>query len=136
MSLDNLFNEMKIRKSINLNSEKFIQHKNLTVVKFKKSDIEETLSVELNMGSNYLINKNNIIEIYSYIDHDYSQYIQVNKKIATWISKIDIVNIEKGDPHNVRFILDGFKVLYTPSDLIYIITEFLHDGFKLYIPLC
>jgi hypothetical protein len=134
MSLNNLFNEMKIRKSINSNSKKFIKHKNLTVVN-KKLFIEENLPVELTMGSSYLINKNNIIEIYSYADHDYSQYIQIDKKIATWISKIDIINIEKGDPHNVRFILDGFKILYKPSDLIYIITEFLYDGFELYINL-
>mgnify|MGYP000400715743 CR=1 FL=1 len=133
MSLSNLFDEIKINKSINSNGKKFINHRNLSIVYLKKTFDEYDLPINVTMGSSFLINKNNIIEIYSYVDHGYSQYIQIDKKIPLWISRIDIINTEKGDPYNVRFITKGFRVLYNPSDLIYIITEFIHDGFDLYI---
>jgi hypothetical protein len=133
MSLNSLFNELKINKLIHSNKKKFIEHRNLYKVNLKKNFNEDDLPIDITMGSSFLINNNNIIEIYSYVDHGYSQYIQINKKIATWIARVDIINVEKGDPYNIKCITNGFKLLYTPSDLIYMITEFIHDGFELYI---
>jgi len=133
MSLSSLFDEIKINKSINSNGKKFIKHRGLHKVDLRKNFNDDDLPINVTMGSSFLINKNNIIEIYTYVDHGYSQYIQIDKKIPTWISRIDIINIEKGDPYNVRFIIKGCRVLYNPSDLIYIIMEFIHDGFDLYI---
>lgn len=136
MSIDYIYDinkDIKKMKLINSNKKKFIEHKNLQKVYLKKNFNEDDLPIDITMGSGFLINKNNIIETYSYIDHGHSEYIQINKISPKWISLVNIINVEKGDPYNIRFIMRNFNKLYNPSDLIYIVSEFIHDGFEIYI---
>ena len=130
----NLDKEFKNYNNIIKCKEKFIGYKNIKKIVFKnKKKIKENLPIETGLGSCYLIKCNNIIEIYSYIDIAYSKYIQINKNISSWISKINIINLEKGDPENINYIFNDFKICFKPSIIEYAIIDLINNGFDLYI---
>lgn len=123
-------------KKIKEDSNKFIKHHNLKAYKFLKnikSISDADLPICASLGSVYLIKNNNIIHFYSYCDNAYSLYSQVNMKKPMWICKPHIINIEKDDPEHIQFLLDGTKIIYAPSNLSYLILDFIHAGFNLYV---
>ena len=135
-----LYKQINTYKNIIKNKNLFIKHKNIIKVKIqtknrnkKKIEIENYLPYQVFFGSSYLIKNNNIIEIYSYADFNYSIYIQINKKKSTWVSKLNIINVEKNDPYNIKKIINDYSILFTPSELEFLICEFINDGFELYV---
>ena len=120
-------------KQICSNYKNFIKYKNIIKVNLQKNKNIYNLPYQCFMGSSYLIKNNNMIEIYSYIYFDYSLFFQINEKTSKWISKINIINTEKDDPYNIKYILQGYKQIFFPSELELLISEFINDGFKLFI---
>lgn len=117
-------------------SRAFVKHKNLKIYKFNKKNNcvkEDDLPVDTLLGSSYLIKGNNILETYAWCDSAYSLYLQMNIKRPMWVGKICIVNVEKNDPENLEYILDGCDIHYASSNLQYSIVQFINVGFSLYI---
>lgn len=134
--ITNLLKDISKHKKIQKNSKLFIKHKNIKKFAFNRSinklDVDD-LPIECSLGNSYLIKNNTIIEIYSWCDYAHSMYIQINSFRPTWLAKMNIINVENGDPDNIEYILDGCNVFYSPNCLQYEILQFILSGFILYI---
>lgn len=133
-----------LQKKINANPKAFIKSRNITLyncTKTKSNKIylnhcnitENDLPIEASLGTVFLIKGANILELHSYCDYNYSIYLQINTKQPAWIGKVAIINIAPKDPENIKFLLDGSDTFYQPSNWYYLIIQFLHSGFQLYL---
>ena len=128
--------EIEAQKTICQNPQLYIQHKNISLVKFGKKARyikEDDLPIETLLGSSYLIKGKNILETYAWCDNAHSLHLQISIKRPMWLGKIYIINTEKNDPENVEYLLDGFDIFHSSSNLQYCIINFIQSGFSLYI---
>ena len=131
--IEELLHDIKKQNKINKNPALFVKQNNLQQYKFsKKNIVEDDIPIQCLLGSAWLIKNCNIIEIYSWCECA-SLYIQINKIKPRWISKMEIVNVAKGDPENLEFLLDGCNTFYNSVDLLGDILHFIESGFMLYI---
>ena len=139
-----LLNDISAYSAIAKNSKLFIKHRNLKYYKFKNVSNrrnmrthqkikEKDLPYNILLGSSFLIKGCNIIEIYAYCDYMRSLYIPITRYRDGWVCNIDVVNIQEGDPENIKSFIDGYERIITPSVLEYFMVELLNDGFSLYI---
>ena len=124
------------QKKIYSNPDLFIKNRGIVLHTFKKSlnNLTECdLPTQTLLGSVFIIKESNILEFYSYCHCNYSMFVTANKKTSLWIGKTNIINMEKKDPENIKFIMDGYETFYKPSNFQYLILQFLQSGFRLYV---
>lgn len=134
--IQRLYEEMNARGQINRDSKKFIAHHGLILHdsgKKQKKIQEVDIPMQAHLGSVYLIKGNNIVHFYSYCDHAYSLNMQFNAVRPLWLCKSDIVNVEKGDPEHIQFILGGMDIIYSLDNLNYMLMDLANNGFLFYV---
>lgn len=123
--------------NIKKKSKSYIKYKNLQKKHFKvnRNVIRIVdLPIEYILGTIYLIKGNNIICFYSYIDPTYSARIEINIKINTWLCRIEVVNVEGGDPENLNELIKYYDLIRDSEYLGLIILDYIiNKGFDLYI---
>ena len=126
--------DIEQQEKINSCSKLFIKHRNLKPHEIKNNgdSISDKLPIECSLGSSFLIKDNNIIEFYCWCDSNYSMYLQINKQKPMWIGNTFIINKELNDPEKLEYFLDGCNIFYNPSNYMYLISQFLDMGFRLY----
>jgi hypothetical protein len=131
-----LYIEINEQHKINSNAVKFIKYKNITPYKFNKKNntvCGTDLPIQARSGSIYLIKGNNILHFYSYCDNAFSLHMQFNIHRPMWICKPNIINTEHGDPERLNFLMDGTETIYSYDNLEYLLLDFIHVGFNVYI---
>jgi hypothetical protein len=124
------------QQAIHKDPIKFIKHKNLRKIQFKHQRgaiSENDFPFEAYLGSVYLIKGKNIIGMYCWCDCKHSLYLQINRFAPRWICKTELYNLEPGDPEQIKYYLDGMEVLFSSDTAQYLMLQFVHSGFDMYI---
>jgi hypothetical protein len=149
--IDTLNNDINKYSEVISNSDKFIKYHDLVYYHIDinsdsnvEHNITDKLPINVNIGSIYLIKNNNIVHFYSYHDEYYNSklsagfinfYKPSQSNINTvWVCKHNIINVDNVIELSPAIsLIKDMCAIYELDDYIYIIIEFMLDGFKLYI---
>ena len=125
--MDELNRDIEKYEKIKKNSNRFIKYKNIKKYKYIG------LPNEIFFGTTYLIKNNNIIEIYSYIEYEFSLDIRRKQTDDTWISRINLINIEPTDPDQLKYIFNNATTIFNTETLEATVLDLIDSGFKIYL---